>query len=387
MATLFKNFTNMKALLTVPMHLFQRLLSAYRSYCSERELNIDELEDTEASREALCRFFVTPDPEMPPKLLNTLNLVDDLATEAGFNLLIDTALKTGIDILKGNSKATPRMLAIIAFLDFPRVFEGASDRQFIETVETYTEYASREERRLSSILDEILNDIAKALGEYHGTRGRGTFCRVRAYVDRHEANFMITHGRPFKIDGSVDDRTNNEESVSYRPNQHDVVKYDNQKFRLKIKASDNATRKKYREVFGAVLFEDPSFFGDDSVMTLAPLVTNGRASLEPTPGLQYVTLTSVKLAKSNIRNTVHHIESADVFADLEENAALSLATGELLVGKFALCFNGSKRERKLEIRPPNQIVFKSNFQPGVVTEFLETRGFYIRQDADEGAAR
>lgn len=375
MACPFRNFNNYNAFQTTPIELFRALLLQYADYCQGRAVQVNELSNDSKSVKTLHEFFSEHDPDMPRELLSSLHLVDELSTSRGFDALVDAAEQMKQVIFSADEGIGHRGLALRTFLYHREVFDLAHQLHAIESVEKMLEFAGKADRVLRSVPSkEQLERMENGLKPFFVSRGRGPLCEITASKDGHELNFLVAHGGQFRVDGTVDNN-NKQNSISYRPSRHDLIKYDSRRHRLKIRASDRPSTEAYRRTFGEVLFGDREYFGGNKLVSLRPLVELGRASLEPTRGLSRITLISLKIAHRNQRETVISVDSDDVFSDVELANDLELETGELLYARFAVQFESNRRKRRLEIRPPNSVEFNRSYEPGVIEHFLESRRF------------
>ena len=372
----FRNYANLKAIRIVDKKYFQRLLSPHKVYCASRKLDVDALTNDDASNEALFAFFSTPDSSMPPDLLDALHKVDDLADTTGHDLLMGRALTAGVNMTPGRSDVDPRELAIIAYLDHRRLFVASHDRVLYAKVKNFREFAGKSNRRLRVPPQVKLGELEKKLAPWFDQMGRSRYCEVRAYEDGDEINFVVAHGKPFRRDNSVEP-TLHPSLVSYRPQKHDVVVYDNKTYRLKVNAQTPAEQKLYREMFGDVLFGSSAYFGGDGIYTLRPLHMRGAAALDVSAvsGLDGVSLAEVWLETGDELDTILICRSRDVTRSIDEQGIMDLADGRLIYAKMFVRLSEGGRARKLEIKVPNQLVYDRRKGCEPVARFLELQKF------------
>lgn len=372
----FKNFANRKTLNALPKALIKRLLEPHRTYCEGRGLDIDALKDGDSDdNDRLMAFFSTPDPGMTPALLQALHQVDALSTEHGHDLLLDYAEESGVPLGVSQPELGPRGFALLAYLDHRDLFLVAHDRQSIEKVQSFQEYAAKADRRLKlESVQPKLKAVEEELGKFFQQRRRSEYCKIRSYLVDDEFSFVISHGRLYRSDGSVE-KERWESQVSYRPLQDDVVQYDNRSFRLKVKASDPKTREQYRRAFASQLFSDADFFGTGEVFTLKPLLDLGSEALVPTPGIKSVALVELRWMLKNNRRTVFILQSNDVLGELEGRTEIGLGKGEVFYAKLMVRYASGGRPRKIELKLPNQAIYNRGRDLQATKDFLEQRGF------------
>ena len=372
----FRHYANLKAIRVIDKKYFNRLLSSHKTYCASRGLDVDTLANDDASNEALFSFFSTPDPQMPANLLEALHKVDDLADTTGHDLLIGEAALSGIDMTPGRSDVDPRELAIIAYLDYRSLFVASHDRVLYAKVKNFREFAGKKNRRLALPPRNKLEELEKKLAPWFGRMKRSKYCDIRAYQDGDEINFIVAHGRPYRRDNTVEPSLS-PSLVSYRPEKHDVIIYDNKTYRLKVNAQTPPEQKLYPEMFGDVFFGSPAYFGGDPIYTLIPLQMKGIGALDASAvsGIDSVTLAEVWLDTRDDLGTILMCRSDDAARSIDEHGTMDLTDGKLFYAKMFVKFSGGGRARKLEIKVPNQLIYDRRKGWELVSEFLELQRF------------
>lgn len=382
----FKSITNISLIRTVPRELFVSLLDRFGQGCPTL-VNVRGLLDGPVSEglfEALVKLFTEKARKLPGDLLRALHDLDDMADDAGFDLLCDEARRQGVTVplIGDGSRVLP--FAIKVYLDYPRVFQTALEKRLFTIVSNYREFRPREYRRLPLPSEDRRIELSARLGAFFKERGRTDFCEVHGWVEEDELRFVVRHGRPAKTDESIEEPDEKEdgEKVAYqvktiplRHPKHDVVVYDNHVGRLKVNASDAPTIDQYVQEFGWLLCDDVKWFQRGQVVSLAPIRELGPASLEKTSGIDNVRLTELVAAFGDDQETVITLAGTDVFKVIAEHAPEFLTRGYLRSAKLLVRYQSGGRERKVILKPPCQIEYDPRREDDTTKRFLEKRGF------------
>ena len=125
----------------------------------------------------------------------------------------------------------------------------------------------------------------------------------------------------------------------------------------------------------------PAEAGDDpepTTITLEPLRTDGPDALatQDVPGLLRATLREIEIRWENALHEVMVWKAADLFACSAERFCEPIPHGgNLARAVLDLHFEHAERPRRLEIRPPHQVLLESAADGRLILPWLERRRF------------
>lgn len=337
-----------------------------------RVLAEDPNDVRQAGNDWASELLKLPPSTLPGDLLELLHHIEDLSTEAGHGRLLTLLREAGVNAASLGD-LDPRTAACRACLDHRSAFEQAWDASFVENLDNFRVFAAP--GHAGKAPGQVtLPEMEAELGGVFARRGRTSYCRIRSWTSGARTCYLIARGQVRRVDAALDD-TPLEAQHAWRPRQWEAVVWDNAARQLQIRAGDRPTLDLYRERFGKHLFGDLSAFSDERLISLDPLVDHGEMSLEVTPGLDEVTLTSLQVALVDRSQGRVTIDGKDVFRVLDRLRMDACNMGVLAQATFKVRFEGSRRQRRVEIRPPNQLIFDRRAHRDVVEGFLVARGF------------
>jgi hypothetical protein len=372
-----RNFAELTAIRAVPKQLFRRLLSDYGPACRDAGFEPSLLADDESSNEALWRLLTEDGAELPAELLEALSRVDEMADEVGHDLLLEMAAKTDAQLGSMNDQLDARALALWAWLDHRQLFHAGYGRKVVGRMRRFREFEGRASAEVAMPDAGALHALEQELGEAFASRRRSRFCRVRAFHDGDALGFMVSHGRIYRSDEAIEEDGGDprESWVGYRPQQHDLVVYDNRLSRLRVKASDAPTLRLYCQAFGRALFGDGHWFRVGRVVSLEPLVELGRAALLPTAGIREVRLKALRFSLHEGSRSSIEVKGPDALELLSRYLRLHPADGHPIWCRLSMRYQGGGHARAVELSVPNGVVHDRRCHDAVTRGFLEERGF------------
>ena len=211
------------------------------------------------------------------------------------------------------------------------------------------------------------------LGPWFESKNRSRACEIYEYEEDEEIKFLVTHGRPFRTEGSIDKRLNRSR-VAYRPQKHDSVIYDNRLHILKINAQTVGEKDWYRRTFGKVLFGDADYFPGGDIYTLAPL-RRGQSALRVAGGVESVRLTEVWIRIDDDQRFVQISRGYDLARSIDAHQKPNLEEGQIVRAAFLIKYSSGGRARKLELRPPNIAVYDRERDGAAAEAFMRVNGY------------
>jgi hypothetical protein len=277
-----KKFVNPKFTRTIGLQPMRRLLERHRAALCGLDLAVFET-DPGAARAALQEFLAGPEENYPEGLVADLHRIAELGDANGLRLLLDVAARLCLPIAPerdadgGEACQDPKHVALRVFLDFPLVFETASDMLAMAARTSLAEYVGTEEGVEAELSDDSKKAFEAAATRIFEADHRGCYCRVGWYNDADEVNLVITHGSLVRTTPVVDGGA--ERVISYRAAEHAVLSYSATAGRLKIGGVAKARRAEVAEVFASTMLNRPGLFAAQdaqNLYTLAPIERVGR---------------------------------------------------------------------------------------------------------------
>jgi hypothetical protein len=223
-----------------------------------------------------------------------------------------------------------------------------------------------------------LNDWCKG-----NNRGEET-AFIEPYVIDGEFWFLVRHGDTYARLAKLEQ--GKLKMLHFRPAKDDVVVYSPERDEIRIHAGSKGERELYQRTFGIRLFGDDKHFSERKAFTLEPLRTEGVAALEwdGAGDVERIVLREVEIAFGGGYNEVIIRKAVDVFAAAEASQRKAIPDGGRLVrAAFDVYFEGAKKLRKVQVRPPNVLKLGRYCDASVVQRWLSEKGF--RETAKAGA--
>jgi hypothetical protein len=135
----------------------------------------------------------------------------------------------------------------------------------------------------------------------------------------------------------------------------------------------------YREKFGKHVFGDPEKFVYAQKYTLAPLRTDGIASLQcrDVSGVEWVRLTELECLWPSAFDYTEKLKACDLFRAMELKQRKIDAQAELLHARFAVKLAGEANPRPVLVQPPNIAEYGRGEEAAIIEQWLRARGFVI----------
>lgn len=375
-----------RALRLFPSSSLRRVVAIHATACALAGLPVDAI--SSGDNEQVHRWLHDRGGLLPAGLAADLERIDDLADERGAGSLIDGAARLGADA--GSLGRDPLEVAVRTFLDHPRLFESAHTRRILETLRGTTEFIGQRPGPPRPLDLPAIQAVEADLGRQFAARSRSPHCQLTIGRDRDRTVFTVSHGALVRADEALDERPMmvseapmpvyfTGRSVHYRPERRDIVVYEADAGRLRIRARDAPTMRAYRASFGSLLFGDEAWFGDDEVVSLEPLVRLGAAVELPTPGLREVRLVGLILRHREPVGKMA-LDSDEFWPYLHARMVGGLEDADLLEAEFRVYATGSTHCAMVKVRAPNRVEY-GRIDDEAIRPWLEQRGFLARASA------
>jgi hypothetical protein len=372
-----KNFSDLEFIQTINKPRYMAgLLRPHADYFSARGLEVGHLGNDNGCDRKLLEAFTTADGDFPPKLLNDLYVLDDLAGEDGRNCLLDEAENQGV-ALEGivGGELSDGDFAIAVHLAYPCVTTVCHDKLQSRKTKNFEEYQGRVLCELTlSLAKEKVSALQAAMSSWFAAKDRTCACEIYVYEEPPTIKFQITHGNLFRVQPVLDGELTRSRT-GLRPQKHDVVFYNANTGVLKVHAQTLGERNLYRRAFGEVLFGDTEHFPEGDLYTLEPL-RKGKPALAPVPGIEWARLTEVSITVEDESGFAQHSRAYDLLDAAARHGQPNLQQGRLVRAAMMVKYKSGGRPRKLELRPPRVAVFDRDRDGDFTEHFLRANGFF-----------
>jgi hypothetical protein len=384
----FKRFTKPSFLKEIGRELLGRFFDRFRDELAAKSVTLPapSLEDDEYFG-AMSLVAMSPDG-LPDGLFEAVYAIEEMATEEGQDRL-ERAVARGELALTFDERSSRADMAVQAYLAAPEVLAQKNNELRLARLSSFEYYGSKSPVDRSdsfaapskSALDLFtadLNDWCKG-----NNRGEQT-AFIEPYVIDGEYWFLVRHGDTYARMAKVEE--GRVKMLHFRPAKDDAVVYSAERDEIRIHAGSKGERELYQRTFGMRLFGDDRHFSERKAFTLEPLRADGTTALEWDGGgdVERIVLREIEIAFGGGYNEVVIRKADDVFAAAEASQRKAIPDGGRLVrAAFDVYFDGAKKPRKLQIRPPNVLKLGRYCDASVVQRWLSEKGF--RETAKAGA--
>ncbi len=331
----------------------------------------------------LAEILMGSDAGMPRVLVDSLCLVQGMATEAGMDLLVVAAREEGLDLESG-VEPTPENVAVRAWLSCPALMERVHACHVVSRRRAFTHFSMALDPPpvFPAPLPVKLRAIEKRLDDFYRASSRGGGARVFACARPREWWFVIRHGLAMRRFESL--TGGDLSTVCFRPVGYDVLAYEPERGLLRIHCGTVRERTVILRAFGSCFFGDPAVFPPSSRYTLGPLLEPGRTSFACAgiPGARSVQLTGLEIHSPGSPSGRITIDAEDVFRFLcSGRVEPPRHGGDLTRATFTVNFAGEIRARTFSVIPSNKLLYSREADSDWVEPWLEQHGFVHRTES------
>jgi hypothetical protein len=327
--------------------------------------------------EKLAGIFMEPTKEVPAAFLESVFLIQEMATPAGMDVLLESARSNGIELGLGED-LVPIDVAVKMWLNNPGLLENLHNTAEMTRPRAFRYYLTERDPvpPFFGPTAEQLVSLETRLNGFYVAWKRGRGAKVFAYknfplaaahpdvVTRpSEWWFLVRHGAPCRREPVMEN--GQPTNIFFRPQKHDVLRYD--------------------PVLGemASLFGDAEYFPGTGKYSLRPLLEQGRSCLAcaDVPGIDDIKLTGVEFYYRDQPWKRVVQEAPDIFTLVERQ---ELAWPERLEtitrATFTVKFRRCKRPRKLTIMPSNKALYGRDGDSGILEHWMGRREFIVKPE-------
>lgn len=358
-------------------------LQPYVEFLASRGFDLDGRQMGDEDYSAMAGIFVSPESDTPADLVNALYYVDEMSTTEAMDTLIPEAEKLELNV-ETNGNATAADIAVQIWIADQSVLERKHAEFHLVRPRSFESFQSRSRKpaAFKSPSVKTIRALEASLDEWFEKHNRGTGTRIFVFPKDDGDWFLIRHGEPYKREGSLDGAESS--SVHYRPEKYDVVTYHPQIGELRINARSKGEKQLYRQQIGRLLFGSEDYFPGTNKYTLEPLRKYGETVLNcvDIDGIEWIKLKEYQISYPGSPWEIISRKSDDVFAALETRGRTIPDGGKLSLASFQVKFADCKTPRSVVIRPGNIAQFTRDDDSVLVEQWLEFRGFIIREEAE-----
>jgi hypothetical protein len=358
-------------------------LAPARDYLFSKGISLpDPATDVPINFEFLEAIFSDPQPDMPEYLVESLEIINDMADPQGMDaILAETATRP--QPLRVPDDSTPADVALQAWLEDPELLALVHVRHNLTRPRSFVTFGCAADTipAFAAPTYEQIKALEAHLDDFYAAKKRGRGCRVQAFADENQCRFLVRHGDLCKREGAIKDGES--VSVFYRPEKYDVVIYDSTRGEIRIHCSGKRELNELRRAFGRHLFGDDGFFPGTGKFTLAPL-RKGRECLAcgDIDGIESITLVGLEIVDDSKSPFVCKYSADDMYAVAEDGNFAWPTAERIKRATFAVKFVGRK-SRRVTIVVPNRALYGRDEDSVLIEQWLKARSFLIEEVLNE----
>lgn len=368
-------FSSPETLKRITPRYFFDFLRPYESYLQGRGVVIG----SDLDYEQLVKVLMTPDETFPKDLADDLYFVHEMASTNGMDELLDAIEDMPAEdrVIIDTVDATPADVAIQVRLQAPEILERKHAEHRLTSKRSFEYYQTADGtgRRFPTPGPELMVQLKNTLDDRLDLLKRGRTSKVFFFPRDEGVWILVRHGQPYRREGSVTGEET--DSVYYRPEYYDVLRYDPVTGDLAMNAETVKIGKLYREKFGLFLFNDTNYWPGVGKYTLEPLVARGRDALVCTDieGMEWVVLKELHIFWGGANNDTEIRKGNDVLATFEARQRPIPKADRLRRASFQVKFKDSKTPRTVAVSPSNIASYTRDDDALIVESWLAKRGF------------
>lgn len=374
-----RRFSSPHVLKQIAQPLLIRFLHPHRAFFASRDIVLAGTGGLDY--DALAEALMNPGEDAPEKLLDALYFVDELSAPEMYEDLLELARSSDVPLADAPDLSCAD-LAVRIWLDNADALQRYHAERFAVRTKRFEYYPSTASTiprfRLPS--DSAIQSLQDDLNIFFETQKKGRGTRVFVFPREDIVWLLIRHGERIRREGALDGEKSS--GIFYRPEKFDVAIYDPALCELAIHAETMGEKRAYCTLFGKHIFRNPALFDveTNAKFTLKPILQHGAQCLAcaDVEGMERVRLVELHWRHDVDQYFVEIQKAGDVFSALAEIGRAFPRNIDLLKAVFKIKFDGSDRERRVAIKPPNAAVFERDSDSPLVHEWLARREFTVR---------
>ncbi|MDB6034901.1 MAG: uncharacterized protein JWM16_5239 [Verrucomicrobiales bacterium] len=335
--------------------------------------------EVERFYEELAAVAKSPDA-LPDDVFEALWAVEGMANPEGQERL-ERAKEQGMLGLEWKVDSSHGEIAMQTYLEAPALLAAKYNELVLLRLASFEYFGTKapvdRTTSFAAPTEEMLERIAGDVDAWCKAHNRGSATvRVEVSVMDGEYWFLIRHGdtyaRTAKIEGG------RMRILHYRPAKDDVVVYSPRRDEIRIHTGTKGEREMYQGTFGARLFGNPEQFSVRKAFSLEPLRRDGVMSLDcdAVGGIERIVLRECEISWGGAYNKVTSSKADDIFLEAEARGKQAIPEGGRLVKAcFDVYFDGGKKPRRVQLRPPNGLRVGRYCDVATLQRWLSEKGF------------
>ena len=379
-----RKFTNPDWLGTISPDLLAALLRPWQGHLAQRGFDLPP--DTSGCIDcaALAAILMAPDAQAPIAMIDALYYVHEASDAEDVEELQRAARQLGL-LIDASPDTSAVDYVIQIWLSDPELIRDRHAEAVARGQQSFDFFAGKQcgAIALPEIDERTRRAIESDFDDWFADHRRGRGCRLLVFRDRRWVWLLVRHGRGMRRELShADDGTT--ATQFYRPQQHDVLIYDQTSGEIGVHASTKGERELYLKVLGRTLFGDEGYFPQARKFDLLPLIEQGASSLncDDIDGIESIRLIEYRQYRGGRHKESEIHRASDVFAAFASRGLQRLPGPTPVCATFIIKFVDSPKERRAVIRVPASARYERNEDSEMVERWLELRGFLTR--APEG---
>lgn len=378
-----RRFSDADALKKVAPERLLELLLPHKDFFTKRGVVLPAKADLDTlDYDGLVRVLMSPDTDTPKTFGDALFFINEMATPENADEMLEELRSKGVTF-DGQPDPTPMDIALRMWLVNREFLERKHAEQFLTNPRTFEHFQTDEKRKVPAFKEPTkaqLKALEQDLDDWFESKKRGRGARVFFFRKPDGIWFMVRHGELFKREGAIN--AGKSESVFYRPEKHDVLRYHAANGEISIHAGTARETELYRTKFGLHLFGEEEFFPGTSKYTLE-LLKKGAESLvcSDVDGMEWIRLKEIRYNWGGPHCEMETRTADDLFAAWAERNKSIHPKARIVRASFLVKFADSKTPRTVTIRPSNIAKYTRDDDAAIVEDFLRKREFMIARDA------
>jgi len=380
-----RRFTKPETLRGISRDKLLELLGMHREYFLSRGVALPVPGSHEPfDVEALIPIFLSPDRAMPMDLVESLYLINELATPKGMDAILRETRSRGIR-LPLPWQPTALDVAVCAFLADREILERIHHEHAMLKRRTFVYFKPLDAPRPLEVsaVQAALPALEAELNEYFAAHNRGRHVHVFLFPRDAELWLTIRHGDVFRREVNLED----EKSVMfvYRPECFNAVVYNGVGGELRVQASTDGERELYRHAMGKHLLGSEFHFWGAKKYSCDPLRTAGPACLavSDVEGIEWARLTEIHCEQFVQRQRlVQSRKASDLFATCQDWRSWFPTDASILRANFKVKFRHAKAPQSVSLCPPHTATYSHDADCSLTERWLRARGFICADAAN-----
>jgi hypothetical protein len=332
--------------------------------------------------ERLVAIFMEPDRAMPPDLIHSASLVQELGNDEAMDALLnDSRVRTIVEDL--GDDPNPYDVALRVYLEDQELLQELHQMHQLDRPRSFTHFVTDRNPipPFREPTDNQITALEAELAEWFRKHKRGRYARVWNYPRPDAVWFLVRHGLPNKRQEVLSEAGSG--TLHFRPGEYDVLEYSETNGELAVHGCNPAEVKFLKEAFGKHFFGDPAFFPGDAKYTYTPLLA-GEACLavRGIGDIKSVTLVEVQhsIRRNRLRKTYR---SDDLFDSIKAGDVVMPPADQIVGASLLVRFSDSAKQRTVKIIGSNKLSVVHDSDKALMEEWLDVSGFVIHRPGNE----